>query len=234
MLTGESKLVGRALYVDVAPGANNATYILMSNNEPDLAGDQSEALRNRLLVIPWERTFIDKMLMESSEYSAGVADGTVMMKSDALKYQLMGKVDGYEMMPDVVLTWAFAGLRRVMNRSGSTRGSELSLPASVVERTAIIWAESDMITVFFRECGMFTEGGETIIASQGLWQRMKEWAAINDPAWCEELGDNARVLGQMFRHRAGRGYRPVKSTRAIWKGDANQPNGWAVPWTFKG
>lgn len=121
-----------------------------------------------------------------------------------------------------------------MNRSGSTRGSELSLPASVVERTAIIWAESDMITVFFRECGMFTEGGETIIASQGLWQRMKEWAAINDPAWCEELGDNARVLGQMFRHRAGRGYRPVKSTRAIWKGDANQPNGWAVPWTFKG
>jgi len=108
------------------------------------------------------------------------------------------------------------------------------LPESIVERTNVVWSESDMVTMFFSECGMFEPGGQSEIAAQGLWQRMKEWAKINAPDFDADLGDNPRYLGQMLRHRAGRGYYSKKSTQAIWKGDRRQVNAWVVPWTFKG
>jgi hypothetical protein len=231
-LTGETQLVGRALYSDVGTGENTGSYFLMSNNEPDLGGDVSEALRNRLVVIPWERTFVDRQLLSDPEYVSGVVDGSVLPREDSLKYQLMGAA-GWEQMPDVILTWMYGGLQRVMGRSG-IHGSSLVLPESIVERTNVVWSESDMVTMFFSECGMFEPGGQSEIAAQGLWQRMKEWAKINAPDFDADLGDNPRYLGQMLRHRAGRGYYSKKSTQAIWKGDRRQVNAWVVPWTFKG
>lgn len=226
-LTGETMVTGRALRQNPAPIRNCGTFIMMSNHQIDLRGDQSEALHGRLQVVEFLRSFVDHDRLSLDEYRSGVHEGSVFEKLVDVKFQAMGQRAGFERMPDVVITWMYEGLARVLERG------YVKIAPSVEQATETIWSESDSITTYFAECGAWKPGGETVVAINGLWQRMSDWAKINDPGLAEELGSKPQMLSEMLKQRAGRGYRTLgKRTSAVWKAGKYQPNCWAVPWTL--
>jgi phage/plasmid-associated DNA primase len=231
LLTGETTLTGRAMTKDWLPVRNTGTYFVMTNNEIDMRGDHSEAMRGRLIVVPFEKSFIEQSRLSLDEYRPDADSGLVMARDTSIKAMAKGELPGWERMPDVVLTWAYHGLMRVVEH-GEPNSSQV---AAIFEQTEVVWSESDVITAYFTDSGLWTRGGETVVATAGLWQNMKNWAKLSDPSFFDELGERPAVLAEMLKTRSGRGYRSVgRPGKALWKGQVAQPNSWAVPWTYIG
>src|SRR4249920_3284134 len=112
-MTGESTFTGKLLYANPGVSVNHGTYFMMTNHDIDLRGDQSEALRGRLLIIPFNTSFIDMSRMADDEYSAGVRDGSVREQLDVIKQRVLGRL-GWQVMHDVILTWCWEGYQAVM------------------------------------------------------------------------------------------------------------------------
>jgi phage/plasmid-associated DNA primase len=236
MITGETELPTKLLYSNPTISRNMATWVMMTNQMPDLHGDQSEAMRGRLVIIPWNTTFVSAGLLGTDEYRSGVDDGLVLADDAGLKPMLRGAIAGYQAMPDVVLTWAYRGLSRVMGRSGGAHGSELAVPVVVSGHTDAVFAESDSIMMYFMESGLWAnDGGHTWVATDGLGRSLHDWGIINDPEFAASIKDSPRVLGQMLRHRAARGFENRKVSGALWQREGvRQTNAWKVPFTYIG
>jgi hypothetical protein len=74
-----------------------------------------------------------------------------------------------------------------------------------------------------------------IIATNGLRQKMIEWAKVVDPEFAELLERGPRVLGQMLRKQRIIGYEAVhNASGALWSSGAKQDRAWKVPYVFVG
>lgn len=173
--------------------------------------------------------------VSDDEYRSGVEDGSVIVARNDLKNILMGMPDNtgvsWPMMPDVVLTWAYHGLMRVMSKGGAITVADVARI-----RTKAMWDESDPVESFFIEGGLFVKGGETVIATPGLQINMWEWAKINDPDFADRVS-TPRRMGQMLRGMAKRGFESMgtKQRDVLWGPEpGKQYNAWKVPYTHIG
>ncbi len=233
-LTGETTLQGRHHYGNFEGIANHGTYFMTTNAEPNFRGEQSEALHDRVFIIPWNHTFVSASRISNDEYRSGAEEHTVMVARPDLKNVLMGQSDNvgdsWPMMPDVVLTWAYHGLVRVMSNGGA-----ISVADVARIRTEAMWDESDPVESFFIEGGLFAKGGETIITTPGLYENMYAWAKINDHDFAESI-ETPRKMGGLLRRMAKRGFEAAgKTTTGLWAPEpGKQYNCWKVPYTHIG
>jgi phage/plasmid-associated DNA primase len=228
MFTGETTLRGRYHRANFQSSTNWATYIMMTNFKPDLRRDQTEAMRGRLHLIPWKHTFLYDWQLSSDEYRSDAHEGLALPRNDELKEMLTGRTEGFRMMPDVILTWAYLGLVRVMSKAGAFYVSD-----EIKRVTDAMWAENNPVDTFFLESGLFVKGGATVISSTGLHANMSEWARINDPEFAELISTPTR-MGKLLSSMGRRGFEGgLKSTDCLWKPAGKvQVNAWRVPFTY--
>jgi hypothetical protein len=256
-LTGEISLIGKLLYANPKQVLNMGTYFMMTNHELDLRGDVSEALRGRLWIVPFLTTFVHKSRLADASYVSGVEDGSVRLAREYIKPRLTGEATGWAMMPDVVLTWAYHGLARWLERevaardaligvsrdsynSGDLRldiNTGINIAPIVVERTAAMWDSTDVLGAYFAESGLWAKGGQTIVCTSGLFAAWRSWAERWD---VDSFGtyDSIQKFAELLKRSGGRGYEKTRGTGLLWDGttggERKQTNGWKVPWTFIG
>jgi phage/plasmid-associated DNA primase len=230
-LTGETETMGRAMRSNPQPVQNVGSYFIMTNHAVDLHGDQSEALRGRLVIVPFVRRFVDHTRLGEQEYRSARAEGSVLERSDQVKHIAMGREPGWERMPDAVLTWMFNGWERVRERGHVVFSEAMT---SITNR---VWAESDWLTTYFTESGLWVPDGFTVVSTPGLTQNISDWALSTDQEELNKmlLRNPSQVVAEQLKKMEGRGYQFVgKSTRALWMNGKRQVNAWRVPWTFIG
>jgi hypothetical protein len=244
-LSGEEKLSARAMAKDWTEIRNCATLIATSNAMLNLSRDVSEALRSRIVYLQFPHRYVDVDLIGKADYAD---DGSVRVDDG-------GMTDRLKMsdMHTAVLTWMYAGLSRMIARAAGGDGDVDSLEVAVRvkvteasrETGETAWAENNLVKMFFEECGLFRpvgivdETGEIeagiVVATNGLRQKMIEWARVMDPEFCEELERGPRVLAKMLQKQRVLGYEPVNNASgALWQGDVRQCRAWRVPYIFTG
>jgi phage/plasmid-associated DNA primase len=223
--TGETTITGRALYAQPSTATMHGTFWMMTNQELDLRGDASEALRGRLWLIEFPTTFVHESRLSEDAYRSGVADGTVLAARDDIKDRLRGLEPSFEAMPDVILTWAYEGLVRVIKRGS------LSIARSVRERTSAMWSTTDLLGTYWNESGLWMPGGVTAVTTRGLYNNIKSWAEREDPDLLERIA-GVQQLGDYLKTRAALGFNRHRTTKALWS-NGNQLEGWDVPYTWQ-
>jgi phage/plasmid-associated DNA primase len=227
-LTGESTFTGKFLYKDPSVTVNHGTYFMMTNTEIDLRGDISEALRGRLIIVPFNTSFVDHARLGEDEYSSGIRDGSVMEKVDEVKARVLGSVAGWEMMHDVIITWMYEGLMEVIANDG-----RLFVASSVHKVTTDMWASNDVLGQYWSESGFWQrDGGVTVVRTAWLAGNVKAWAEVWDPALAESVG-SAQKLAELLKTASARGYEKIKTTKYLG-GPGKQQNCWKVPYTYIG
>jgi phage/plasmid-associated DNA primase len=241
-ISGEERLAARALRENWVELENCATYVGTSNGPLNLSRDVSEALRNRVEYLRFPHTFVSVDLIGHGDYAGDVS---VRVDDGSLTGRLMR-----DDMADVILTWMYAGLVRMMERaSGDEAGVDVAVRIKVTEASIAAseaaWAENNLIKQFFEECGLFRpvgiveDGGVAhveagaVIATNGLRQKMIEWARVADPEFAADLERGPRVLGQMLRKQRILGYEAINNASgALWQSEGRQCRAWRVPYVF--
>jgi len=238
MITGEGSLQGRAMRQDWTSIPNTGTYVGTSNGPLNLSNDVSEALRGRLVVVQWPRTFVDPSLYGRGDYRD---DPDVFVENNSLTSALQTGP-----MATVVLSWAYAGLKRVLGRSADVASLEVKLSPTVVEKTEVMWSEANLIRAYFEESGVWrkptsadylaVEGfAGTEVATEGLRRNMHAWALNVDREFADELERGPKIMGQMLRRQRARGFEVIEKTgHALWMGDRKQVRAWRVPYVYVG
>lgn len=249
-MTGETTFTGRLLYTDPGVTANHGTYFMMTNTELDLRGDMSEALRGRLIIVPFETSFVDADRLMEDEYrayrsdSAGVgsegsvvvggrsAGGPVAERLDDVKARVLGR-PGWEVMHDVILTWMYEGFLDLR-----ANGWGLVLAPSVGGATHAMWASNDVLGTYWTESGIWArDGGSTVVWTAWLYENVMTWARMWDEELVERLtrgrGTGAQTLGELLRTASARGYEKMLTTKYLGT-NGKQRNCWKVPYTYIG
>jgi phage/plasmid-associated DNA primase len=225
-ITGELTFGAKLYYEDMSVANNCSTVFLMSNQELDLRGENSEAMRGRLWIVPMTRTFVHASRLSEDAYVGGVREGSVMEAKDNVKARLTGAATGWEMMPSVCLTWMYEGLARVIERGG------WEVAAVCRERTSALWATTDVLGTYWLDVGLWIDGGETIVATSWLYNNVKSWGEQNDTELVERIG-TVQQFAELLKTQASRGFEKVRSTKGIGC-HGKQMNCWKVPRTFVG
>lgn len=237
-MTGESLFTGKLLYVNPGVSVNHGTYFMMTNHDIDLRGDQSEALRGRLLIVPFETSFIDISRMGEDSYSSGIADGSVREQLDIIKSRVRGRA-GWEVMHDVILTWMYEGFCGLRDN-----GWRLAVAESIHHTTTDMWETTDVLGLYWTESGYWERAaaGEagTIVRSAWLANSVYSWAEVWSPDLLDKIGgDNAterektQALGNLLRTAGARGYEKTKKKQCLGSRGV-QENCWRVPWNYVG
>lgn len=234
MLTGETSLKGRALYANWSDIQNHGTYWMMTNKELDLRGDQSEALRGRLLIVPFNTTFVHGSMLSMDAYRAGVSefggDGSVIETDTGLKSKLVGAARGYEAMPDVVMAWAYEGLRRMNKRAAEN----VFVPESVRSKTDATWIESDMLWQYHNTSGLWAPGGPTIVATQWYAGSVRSWAELNGDKDLLALVGSTQKMAELLKTMNARGVESVGRKTDGLGCNGKQLSCWSIPYEFIG
>jgi hypothetical protein len=138
----------------------------------------------------------------------------------------MGLVPDFAAMPDVVLTWAFDGLMRVVDRGS------VWVPTVVKNKTNAMWATSDVLGEYWLECGLWLSGGSTIVATAWLYNNVRSWGEQYDAELVERIGSKQQ-FAELLKTQASRGFESGRSTKALG-GMGKQVNAWTVPYTYVG
>jgi len=199
-LTGEQKIIGRKLYNNPSSFDNELTLYCTTNVDfvetLKKSSALGEAMRGRIIVIPWLVTFVDPEQLEMAyKIEKGQLTGNEMPRDRAIGLVLdhkAGKVFpldrslGFSMfsglverhssageravaaqaMADAWLQWAFDGWLRCLNRGGSY---DFSLASSITRDTESSFDVADDIDYYFYQSGLWTpDPAGTLVTGPGL------------------------------------------------------------------
>jgi hypothetical protein len=196
LLTGEPTISTKRLYSQFGEIDNNVTVFCTTNhNFVESLGDFSEALKGRVVVIPWRTTFIDSADFERAHqvHSSGVeAPGMSLARaasivvdarakrvlpgslsvSFAMRNGLSGDAGG-QYMADAWLQWALEGWLRCYSR-----GAPYSpiIAGSITTESEDRFESQDEIDEYFMGSGLWlpTEEG-SYVAAAGLLANLVSW-----------------------------------------------------------
>jgi hypothetical protein len=246
-VTGETTMAARALRENWTRIRNEGTYIGTSNGSLNLSRDMTEALRSRIVYIKWPMTFVDANLYGRADYrGAGANDPHIKHEDTSLGWALTQPG-----MSSAVLTWMYAGLVRMLQRDGMS-GLGVRVTESVMEAVEMLYAENNLVRQYFESSGFWrpvrdgsvaesaadkadarTGSCGTIVRTEGLRQRMTEWArTAGEHEFAAQLERGTRVLSAMLQKQP-RGFTPMKNIGdALWQGPDRQCRAWQVPYVF--
>jgi phage/plasmid-associated DNA primase len=242
--TGETEMMGRRLYGAWGSVVNVGTFWAMTNKDLDLRGDVSEALRGRIVIVQWNLSLVDESVIGLDEYRSGVQDGRVKLRHGDYKDRVIGRAgETWAPMADVILTWMYEGLLRVIVRGGNGLvvsdeglGGFVIKAKKVIEATQALWDSSDPLSAYFETSGLWTRASAgkdgAIVATGGLFNNWHSWAEIADAERAEQI-NTVQKFSSLLVGLGARGYEKLRSSSAIW-GNGRQVNAWRVPWTWIG
>jgi len=234
-LTGERSMMGRSMRENWGTIQNCSTFVAMTNLELNLRGEASDALKERLIIVDWPMSYVGSDRVRNEDNAVGFNEGWVKEQDDRVKTICIGRDPEYPRMLDVVLSWMLEGWERVRDRH-DYHGVRLSRRA--MEVTKAVWASSDVVAVYFSDANYWAKGGSTVVATNGLWNNMRDWATRNgETELYDMLGDKPQALAEALKARAARGFEymaKVGRAKALWSGEPKQCYAWKVPYTYVG
>jgi hypothetical protein len=220
MITGEQTISARSHYQEFNTFENNVTVYCTTNTNfiASMKGDAGEAMKGRVVIVPWKTTFIDAQQIDlASAIVAGiekpsermslqtakrldidVKNGTVRSQQTSVAFSMRDGLPGLgaQAMADAWLQWSFDGWLRCLSRPSNA----ISIAATSAEETEKSFAQSDDIDFYFDQSGLWEAfDGHTVVSTAGLMKSIIQFLES-----VEEVDlSSASVAGAQIPHDYG-------------------------------